>query len=154
MKLKKYLDLKEDHHSYMDEEDDYDEEEDKLDGYEIVDQNEYDGDEEDYEDDQNDDISEDDMSHLLYLLRSYFSNSGIDADIENDDLDIKIFYYPNKKEKIRSILGLFDVVKRLKKDILPQYNSEFEVWETKTGDSVLVFNFEYDNGDGDDKIPF
>ncbi len=97
-----------------------------------------------------DEIPSEDMEHLLYLLRTLFKNSGVDADIESKGLDITIFVVLNKKEKMSSIIKVFDVAKKLKKDILPQYDSEFEMWETKTGDPMLTFNFMYE-GDDDDE---
>lgn len=110
------------------------------------------------EDDVESDIPDEDMKHLLYLLRTFFKNSGIDADIESKDLDIMIYIVLNKKEKMKNLLKVFDVVKKLKRDILPQYDSEFELWETKTDDPMLTFNFAYEGDDGDPnhdgKAPF
>lgn len=103
----------------------------------------------DYEDDV-DDTQSDDMQHLLYLLRTLFKNSGIDASLENKGLDIIVCVVLNKKEKLSSIIKVFDVAKKLQKDILPQYDAEFEMWETKTRDPMLTFNFMYE---GDDEDP-
>jgi hypothetical protein len=58
------------------------------------------------------------------------------------------------REKIESIISVFDTAKRLKRDILPQYDSEFEMWETKDGKPLLVFNFYYGEGLEDDNTPF
>ena len=101
------------------------------------------------EEEEDDEVPNEDMEHLLYLLRVLFKNSGVDADIESKDLDVSIYVVLNKKEKMSSILKVFDVVQKLKKDILPQYDSEFELWETKTGDPMLTFIFMYDGLDND-----
>lgn len=99
-----------------------------------------------YDPDTDDDIQSDDMQHLLHLIRSLFKNVGVDADIDHEGLDISIYVVLNKKEKISNILRVFDVVKKLKKDILLQYESEFELWKNKDNRPVLIFDFEYTDG--------
>jgi hypothetical protein len=103
---------------------------------------------EDIDDDQNEDIQ-----HLMDLLRTYFENQGVEVDIENKGLDITISTYLNKVEKLKNIIKVFNIVKKVKKDILPQYESEFELWETKDKSPVLYFSFYYE-GDFDDEKPF
>lgn len=100
-------------------------------------------------------IGDSDMDNLLYLLRTMFKNKGIkDVYVEHDELDITISVTMGYKEKIESIISVFDTAKRLKRDILPQYDSEFEMWETKDGKPLLVFNFYYGEGLEDDDAPF
>lgn len=100
-------------------------------------------------------IGDSDMDNLLYLLRTMFRNKGIkDVYVEHDELDITISVTMGYKEKIESIISVFDTAKRLKRDILPQYDSEFEMWETKDGKPLLVFNFYYGEGLEDDNTPF
>lgn len=106
-------------------------------------------DDDDDDEDDLDDVQSEDMENLLYLLRTLFKNSGVEADIDHKGLDIIVCVVLNKKEKISSVLKVFDVAKKLKKDILPQYDSEFEMWETKTGEPMLTFNFNYEGADGD-----
>jgi len=110
------------------------------------------------EDDDDDDeqIGGSDMDNLLYLLRTMFRNKGIkDVYVDHEELDITISVTMGRKEKIESIMNVFDTAKRLKRDILPQYDSEFEMWETKDGKPLLVFNFYYEEGlKDDDDAPF
>lgn len=103
----------------------------------------------DPDEDDNGELPDDDMDHLKYLLRTLFKNSGIHADIESKNLDISIYIVLNKREKMKNILKSFDVAKKLKKDILPQYDSEFELWDTASHEPMLVFNFLYEGKDGD-----
>ena len=110
------------------------------------------GTEEEEEDEQ---IGDSDMDNLLYLLRTMFRNKGIkDVYVEHEELDITISVTMGRKEKIESIISVFDTAKRLKRDILPQYDSEFEMWETKDGKPLLTFNFYYGEGLEDDDAPF
>ena len=102
------------------------------------------------DDDDNEDTSaSDEMDNLLYLLRTLFKNGGVEAEFESKGLDKMVYVVLNKREKMSSILKVFDLVKKLKRDILPQYDSEFEMWETKSGLPMLTFNFEYEGSDGD-----
>jgi hypothetical protein len=107
------------------------------------------------EDEEDELIGDSDMDNLLYLLRTMFKNKGIkNVYVENDGLDISISVTMNNKEKIENIISVFDTAKRLKRDILPQYDSEFEMWETKDGKPLLTFNFYYGEGLEDDNTPF
>jgi len=112
----------------------------------------------DYEDseefDYESDINGDDIQHLLYLLRTMFSNSGIQVEIENNNLDIIIYCTMQRKERLKDIINVFDVANKLKKDILPQYDSEFEIGEDQNGYPVLKFNFYYEEGLYDDNMAF
>jgi FtsZ-interacting cell division protein YlmF len=97
---------------------------------------------------------DDEEDHLCYLIRSMFSNSSIIAQVERDDLDITVFVFPQKKERMKNILKTFDVVHKLKTDILPQYDSEMELYESKQGYPIFKFDFFYGSGDKDDNLPF
>lgn len=108
------------------------------------------------DDDYNDDnlYQDDDMEHLLFLLRKMFHNSGIDnVDITNKKMDLTIYVELRTREKLRDIIKVFEVVNKLKKDILPQYDSEFDLWKTKKGSPLLTFEFYY-NDSLSDNIPF
>jgi hypothetical protein len=97
-----------------------------------------------YDPDKEDEyIQSEDMQHLLYLIRSLFKNVGIEADVDSEGLNISIYVVLNKREKMKNILSVFDLAKKLKNDILLQYESEFELWETKDGRPILTFNFTY-----------
>ncbi len=97
---------------------------------------------------------EDEEDHLCYLIRSMFSNYGINAQVERDELDITVFVFLEMKERMKNILKTFDVVHKLKKDILPQYDSEMELYESKQGYPIFKFDFFYGTGDKDDNLPF
>ena len=111
-----------------------------------------------YEDDDEydeDGINSNDIQHLNYLLRTMFRNSGIeDVRIENKKLDISISCILSRKDSMKNVIKVFEVAKKLKKDILAQYDSEFEMWETKDGRPLLTFNFYYGEGLNDDNAPF
>jgi len=139
MKLKKFNQLFE--REGFDDIDDpfYD---DEYDNYSRYDKDEYKGEDEDE--------SDDDMSHLCYLLRSMFNNSNIDVEVENKGLDLSIIAQFSRRESLSDVVKVFEIVKKIKKDVLAQYSSSFEIWETKKGVPVISFDFLLeDDEDGD-----
>lgn len=107
------------------------------------------------DDEYSEDISdEDEEDHLCYLIRSMFNNYGLNAQVERNDLDLTINIFLEKTERMKKILKIFDVVYKMKKDILPQYDSQMELFETKNGYPILSFEFYYDSVGKDDNLPF
>lgn len=106
--------------------------------------------------DANDDDGDDDVQHLTYLLRQMFRNSGVDnvqiTAKRNEDIVIEV--YMLKKESLRNIIKVFEVANKLKRDILAQYDAEFDIWIAKTGGGILTFGFTLDEGLDDDNMPF
>ena len=112
----------------------------------------------DYEDDDyvDNDEDEDDVQHLTYLLRQMFRNSGVDnvqiTAKGNEDIVVEVNMA--KKDTLRNVIKAFEVANKLKRDILAQYDSEFEMWESKSGGGILTFGFTLDEGLEDDTMPF
>ena len=108
----------------------------------------------DDDDDDYDGSEPDDMAHLEYLLREMFRNVGIEASVSSNNGDIEIIVMLNPKERLKDVLSIFGVANKLRKDILGQYDSEFDLWEDKKGQPMLTFSFYYGDGLGDDNAPF
>lgn len=104
-----------------------------------------------YEDDEDDDVE-----HLTYLLRQMFRNSGVDnvqiTAKRNEDIVIEV--HMTKKETLRNVIKVFEVANKLKRDILAQYDAEFDIWQSKSGGGILSFGFTLDEGLDDDNMPF
>lgn len=176
MKLKRYKNIFEDesrHSDGWDDDDDYisgfnirkDNDSwmnDKLDKNKSTfrDEEDYDYDDDSTQYDEDDDISQDDMQHLLYLLRSMFRNSGIeDVEVTNNKMDITISCKLRRKERLKDFIKVFEVAKKLKTDILAQYDSEVEMFDQydkheKQSRPHVEFSFLYDEGLYDDEAPF
>jgi hypothetical protein len=111
---------------------------------------------EDDEDDYGVDDEDDDVQHLTYLLRQMFRNSGINnvqiTAKRNEDIVIEVSML--KKETLRNIIKVFEVANKLKRDILAQYDAEFDIWQSKSGGGILTFGFTLDEGLDDDNMPF
>ena len=161
MKIKKYTQIV--NEARWDDEDDdlfgrpnYPGEDDDDDDDDFYDDNGYKKLTNDEDFDDSDDDSEDDgqFGHLLYLLRLMFKNTGVEVEITNDDLDISIVAFMNPKERLKDVIRVFEVAKKLKRDTLAQYDSEFEIWYGKDGRPMLTFNFYYGDGMDDDNSPF
>jgi len=136
MKLKKFNQLFE--REGFDDIDGYDD-----DAYDYSREDEYKG------EDENGSEYDDDMSHLCYLLRSMFNNSNIDVNVENSGLDLSITAQFARRESLSDIVKVFEVVKKIKKDILAQYSSSYEIWETKQGTPMITFEFMLEDEDSD-----
>jgi hypothetical protein len=119
----------------------------------------------DYDDDSTYDSSsyddeDDDVENLNYLLRSMFRNSGIDnVIVETKKMDITVTVTLNRRERLKEVIKVFEVANKLKKDILAQYDSEVEMYDTwdkldKMSKPTIVFSFLYDEGLYDDEAPF
>ena len=111
-------------------------------------------DKQDSDEDSDEHSNDDQFGHLLYLLRLMFKNVGVEVEITNDDLDITIVAFMNEKERLKDVIRVFEVAKKLKRDTLAQYDSEFEIWYGNDGKPMLTFNFYYGDGLDDDNSPF
>jgi hypothetical protein len=105
-----------------------------------------------YKGEDDDDDSDDDMSHLCYLLRSMFNNSNVDVNVENSGLDLSITAQFARRESLSDIVKVFEIVRKIKKDVLAQYSSSYEIWETKTGTPMITFEFMLDDDDDKDGV--
>jgi hypothetical protein len=143
MKLKKFNQLFE--REGFDHIDGYDDDDYEDEGYDKLNSD---------DDDSDDNGGQDDMEHLEYLLREMFRNVGIDVTVTSDNGDIQIVVMLNKKERLRDVISVFSVANKLKKDILAQYDSEFDLWEDNKGLPMLTFDFYYGDGLGDSNAPF
>ena len=127
----------------------------------------YGQDEEDYysfEDDDDDDdddyIEEDeeDLSGVAALAHRMLEESGIENFyVSNKDNNISIQFVLNKKEKFSKLTKILGLIKKLSSDILIQYDSEMDLWETKREDPLLTFDFYYNKdtkGKFKEDIPF
>jgi hypothetical protein len=90
------------------------------------------------------DDNSDDIETLLYLIRTFLKNQNSNAVVSNRGLDITIEFTLNSSEKLKTILNVFDIAKRIKNDLLAQYDSEFEMYTDISGLSKLVFDFYFD----------
>lgn len=105
--------------------------------------------------DEDDDEDDDAISNMQYLLRQLFKNSGIDdVSVTGNGIDISISIVLQRRESLSYILKIFEVLSKIKKDILPQYDSDIDLWKTKKFEPLLIFSFTYNEGLDDDNLAF
>jgi hypothetical protein len=111
---------------------------------------------EDYAQGQEEDDQDEDMEHLLYLLRTYLKDGGAkDVSVRNSSSSIKVEIVMQKKENLSDVIRLFATLERLSNDIMADYDSEFDIWETKKGDPLLIIDYySPDEDDDEDGAPF
>jgi len=117
--------------------------------YEPFDEDDYNYSRDDEYKGEDEDDSDDDMSHLCYLLRSMFNNNNIDVNVENSGLDLSITAQFARRESLSDIVKVFEIIKKIKKDVLAQYSSSYEMWETKSGSPMITFEFMLEDEDSD-----
>ncbi len=93
---------------------------------------------------QNDDFDSE-MIDLCNVIKKLYDNSELSVNIDYDGLNIIVYVFFNKKEKIKTLTKTFDVANKLRKDILPQYDSEFELYENEEGDPIICFEFTFND---------
>jgi len=98
----------------------------------------------DHFEDDNEEFERED--HLCYEIRKFLSNDGIESFVERDNLDISVYVFLNKTEKFTNVFRTFDyVLNYLKKEILSEYEVDFELYESKQGIPIFLFKFIYEN---------
>ena len=82
------------------------------------------------------------IENIAYLIRKTLENKGVDdftVDYRGYDICVSLSCY--KLERLNDIIKIFDVLQNIKEEILPQYDSEFDIYQIRNGTSVLEFNF-------------
>ncbi|NBP16435.1 hypothetical protein EBU95_18955 [bacterium] len=107
----------------------------------------------DYEGDEEDDS--DDRENLHSLLRQMFRSSGIKdvrvTSVKHKEIIIEC-HLPIKTD-LKTIISALDVAHKLKRDILSQYECDFDVWQA-VGKGVITFEFYLTDGEEEDSVPF
>jgi hypothetical protein len=97
--------------------------------------------------------SDSEIDELGFWVRKMFKNNQIDAKVESEDLNLHTYLFLERKEKISKLLKIFDIVAKVKNDLLTQYDVEVELYENKKGFPILKFDFYWsDEEDDDDEI--
>jgi len=105
----------------------------------------------------NEPSEQDEGDNLAYEIRQILKGYGINSEVDFEGkYGLTIRVNLQKREKMANIMKIMDtIVNKVKRDILPQYESEVELYETTKGQPVLEFDF-YMLGDSnsDKDAPF
>ena len=122
-----------------DDEDDDDEDDDEFDEYEEEGDISKDRKEFSFDDDDRDA-----MDHLASTIRNMISNLGISEFYVNSEaFDLSVQFILNKTERFTKVMKIMGLLRKLQTDILIQYDSEVDLWETKEGEPMLTIDFYY-----------
>lgn len=91
----------------------------------------------------------DDVEELCYWVEKMFLTNNLDVSVQSDEYDLNVYLFLKKKEKISTFLKAFDVVARVKEEMLTKYSAEVELYESKDGNPILKFAFNWDEGSSD-----
>ena len=120
----------------------------------------YGEDEEDYYDYDDGYIEEDeeDLSGVAALAHKMLEESGIEKFyVSNKGNNISIQFVLEKTERFSKLTKILGIIKKLSSDVLIQYDSEMDLWETKREEPLLTFDFYYNKdvkGKFKDDFPF
>ena len=91
-----------------------------------------------------------DVDELCFWVRKMFSTHKIESKVESEDYNLHSYIFLNKREKIGSLLKIFNVVSKIKNELLTEYSAEVELYENKKGLPILKFDFYWSDGEEDD----
>lgn len=89
----------------------------------------------------------DELDNLRYIISKMFKNSDIeDFEIKTGIDSLTIMVRFAKREPFDEVIKVFSLVNKLSNDILPQYDSDIDSWEDKSGNCIICFDFETGSG--------
>lgn len=118
----------------------------------------------DESDDEEESDNTDDIDNLKYLLRKMITQAGIkNCEVTNTGMTLKVEIIPPSYGmidyfyKLDEVINIYELIKKIDKDVLVDFDLECDIWETKKLEPLFIFNFyssdEYDD-DGDEGLPF
>jgi hypothetical protein len=97
------------------------------------------------EEEEDEDFDKEAMSDLIDLLDQLLERNGVeDFHISNSGMHIYFQIYFRDEEKIEYISDVLDIIQKIEKETLTQYESELELWKSKENEPVLEVSFFYE----------
>jgi hypothetical protein len=114
------------------------------------------------DDDEDEDENTDDIDNLKYLLRKMITQAGIkNCEVTNTGMTLKVQIIPTTYGmidhfyKLDEVINIYEVMKKIDKDVLVDFDIECDIWETKKVEPLFIFNFySSDEYDDDEGLPF
>jgi len=114
------------------------------------------------DDDEDEDENTDDIDNLKYLLRKMITQAGIkNCEVTNTGMTLKVQIIPTTYGmidhfyKLDEVINIYEVMKKIDKDVLVDFDLECDIWETKKVEPLFIFNFySSDEYDDDEGLPF
>jgi len=115
-------------------------------------------DDEDYDDEEE---NTDDIDNLKYLLRKMITQAGIkNCEVTNTGMTLKVQIIPTTYGmidyfyKLDEVINIYEVMKKIDKDVLVDFDLECDIWETKKVEPLFIFNFYSSDEYDDEGLPF
>ena len=116
----------------------------------------------DDDEDEDEDENTDDIDNLKYLLRKMITQAGIkNCEVTNTGMTLKVQIIPTTYGmidhfyKLDEVINIYEVMKKIDKDVLVDFDLECDIWETKKVEPLFIFNFySSDEYDDDEGLPF
>ena len=114
-------------------------------------------DDDDYEEESN----TDDIDNLKYLLRKMITQAGIkNCEVTNTGMTLKVQITPTTYGmidyfyKLDEVINIYELIKKIDKDVLVDFDLECDIWETKKLEPLFIFNFYSSDEYDDEGLPF
>lgn len=79
------------------------------------------------------------------MVHNIIEKSGIkNFYVSNNKDNISVQFVLNMSERFSSMMKIMSMIKKIQTEVLIQYDSEMDLWETKKGLPLLTFDFYYD----------
>lgn len=99
---------------------------------------------------------DEDLKLLKELIVQMFKEERLNTSVEGNEDNISILVTLDKKESFRFILKLFELIIKVRDEVFEDYESEVNLYESKLGKPLFVFEFRTpdldDDEDDDDEV--
>lgn len=88
--------------------------------------------------------TQDELENLATILRQMARTQGFinfHVSIEEDHILIEVIM--NNEETFQKLFRLIEFIRKIKKDYLPGFKCDMDLWETKKGKPIFTFEFYY-----------
>ena len=116
-------------------------------------------DDDDYDDEE--ESNTDDIDNLKYLLRKMITQAGIkNCEVTNTGMTLKVQITPTTYGmidyfyKLDEVINIYELIKKIDKDVLVDFDLECDIWETKKLEPLFIFNFYSSDEYDDEGLPF
>lgn len=90
------------------------------------------------------------IEELCFWLRKMYKANNLEAEVESEDESmISAYIFLDKRERISTLLSVFDVTDKIKRDLLTYHSVEVELYENEEGYPIFKFDFKVDDYDGE-----
>jgi len=88
--------------------------------------------------------TQDELENLATILRQMARTQGfVNFQVSIGEDNILIEVVMNNEETFQRLFQLIEFMRKIKKDYLPGFKCDMDLWETKTGKPIFTFEFYY-----------